>query len=319
MARRNAWGERPRTSGKFCGRRSQKRFLASVVEPVESRLLLSLPPLPVIPSGAGHLFEVTAYGAVGNGSTNDTADIQAAINAAVTAGGGTVEFTAASGAYESGTLTMGSNVNLQIDSGAELQALSSISGSSTFILCSHTSNFEISGLGSGSSMGRIDGNNGGVAGSLNMITLNDVQTGLIQNVQLTNSPHEHINGSGGSDNNVTINGVVISTGAGVGQTDGIDPQGTNWLIENCTISDGDDDIAVKPESVFCSNIIVENCTILSGHGISVGGETNAGLNGFYVNNVTFNGTTNGLRLKADRGNGGVVQNVVFSNITMTNV
>jgi len=320
MLRRNAGGKALRggvSSSKFAKRR--RIYSATRIEAVESRIMLTVPPLPVIPTGAGHLFEVTSYGAVGNGSTNDTSDIQAAITAASNAGGGIVEFTAASGAYESGALTMASNVDLQIDSGAELQALSSLASSSTFISCSHTSNFEITGLGSGSSMGRIDGNNGGVASNLNMITLNDVNIGLIQNVQVTNSPHEHINGSGGSDNDVTINGVVINTGSAVGQTDGIDPQGTNWLIENCTISDGDDDIAVKPESVFCSNIIVENCTILSGHGISVGGETNAGLNGFYVNNVTFNGTTNGLRLKADVGNGGVVENVVFSNITMTNV
>jgi polygalacturonase len=38
-----------------------------------------------------------------------------------------------------------------------------------------------------------------------------------------------------------------------------------------------------------------------------------------VNNITFNGTDNGLRLKAGTGQGGVVQNVSFSNITMTNV
>ena len=97
MARRNAWGHWPRSSGtcsnsvgasgfsrgtarpRPAAARAQKRLFAAVFEPVEARLLFSLPPLPVIPSGAGHLFEVTAYGAVGNGSTNDTADIQAAI------------------------------------------------------------------------------------------------------------------------------------------------------------------------------------------------------------------------------------------------
>ena len=63
----------------------------------------------------------------------------------------------------------------------------------------------------------------------------------------------------------------------------------------------------------------------------MGGQTNAGLNGLTVSNCTFNGTTNGLRMKAGpymldgaiykngSGLGGIVQNVSFSNITMTGV
>jgi hypothetical protein len=38
-----------------------------------------------------------------------------------------------------------------------------------------------------------------------------------------------------------------------------------------------------------------------------------------VSNITMSGTDNGLRLKAGRGSGGLVQNVSFSNVTMTNV
>ncbi len=38
-----------------------------------------------------------------------------------------------------------------------------------------------------------------------------------------------------------------------------------------------------------------------------------------VNNVTFNGTTYGLRLKAGRGNGGSVTNVTYNDISMPNI
>ncbi len=291
-----------------------------LLENLEKRYLLSAPPLPVIPTGSGTNFLITAspYNAVGDGTTNNTTAIQDAINACNAAGGGTVEVPDAAGAFECGAISMKSNVNLQIDSGAELQALSGLSAS-VFITVNGCSNWEITGLGTGASMGTIDGNSGGLAGTLNLIKINDSSIGLIQEVNVNNSPHEHIQCGSGLVNNVTINDISINTSSTAANTDGIDPAGQNWLIENCTISDGDDDIAVKPQDQYCANIDVENCTILAGHGISVGGETNAGFNGFIVNNVTFNGTTNGLRLKADRGNGGFVENVSYSNITMTNV
>jgi hypothetical protein len=53
---------------------------------------------------AGQSFNVTRYGALGNGTTNDTAAIQSALNAAANAGGGIIEFPA--GAYRSATLTI---------------------------------------------------------------------------------------------------------------------------------------------------------------------------------------------------------------------
>ena len=291
-----------------------------MLETLEQRLVLSAPPLPVIPTGSGHLFVVTAapYDAKGDGSTDNTAAIQAAINAASAAGGGVVEVPTASADYECGALTFASNVDLQIDSGATLQATTDVSGK-IWIYVNGVTNWEITGLGSGATMGALDGHGGGSSGSLNMININGATVGLIQNIQVNNSPHEHIQCGSDLVNDITINGVSINTPSDTSNTDGIDPAGQNWLIENCTISDGDDDIAVKPQEQYCANIDVENCTILAGHGISVGGETNDGLDGFTVNNCTFNGTTNGMRLKAGEGNGGLVENVTYSNITMTNV
>jgi polygalacturonase len=295
-----------------------------LVEGLEKRQLLSFPTptLPTIPSGGGHLFNVTSapYDAVGDGVTNDTAGIQAAINAASAAGGGTVEIPAAASPYECGAISMANNVNLQVDSGAVLQALSSLGNSaSVWISVSTVNNWEISGTGSGASMGMLDGNSGGGIGTLNMIKLSGATVGLIQNIFVNNSPHEHIQCGSNINNNITINGVTIASSTTAANTDGIDPAGLNWLIENCSITDGDDNIALKPQQQFCSNITIQNCTLGDGHGISIGGQTNLGLNGMIVNNITFNGTTNGLRLKADRGNGGLVTNVSYSNITMTNV
>ena len=190
-----------------------------------------------------------------------------------------------------------------------------VSNSSTcLITANHASNFEITGAGT------IDGNGPGWWTSSNrpdLIKLENSSTLLVSGVTIQNSPEEHLVLD--SVTNATVDGVTVFSLSTSPNTDGIDPSGSNILIENCNIADGDDDIAIKPQSEFCSNITITNCTIGSGHGISVGGETNDGLNGLTVTDITFNGTTDGLRLKAGRGTGGLVENVYYANITMINV
>ena len=103
--------------------------------------------------------------------------------------------------------------------------------------------------------------------------------------------------------------------------------GSNFTIENCNINDGDDDIVAKSADTSCSNILITNDTIGAGHGISVGGGTTEGLTHMTVSNITFNGTTNGLRLKAEDASGGdagggtmhPAANVLYSNIVMNSV
>jgi polygalacturonase len=305
----------------------------ALVEGLEPRLVLSAPPLPVI---TGPTFLITNYGAVGDGVTNNTTAIQNCINtASLTAineanthsslTGAVVEIPAAASPFESGPITVPSNIDLQIDSGGTLQALQmssypNESSPSNFIGFKNASNVEITGSG------RIDGNGAAWWTAFNsnsntnrpfLIDFSGVNTLLVQGVTISNSPMFHMAFSG--TNNVTINGVTVSAPSTSPNTDGIDPSGQNYLIENCNISTGDDDIAIKPQSTFCANITITMCTIGSGHGISVGGETNDGLNGLNVNNTTFNGTTSGIRLKAGRTTGGLVQNCTYSNLTMTNV
>ncbi|WP_327327026.1 glycosyl hydrolase family 28 protein [Streptomyces sp. NBC_01210] len=80
---------------------------------------LAAPAAAAAPAPAAAEFNVRDYGAVGNGSTNDTAAINKAITAANTAGGGIVRFP--SGTYESkNTIRMKSNVTLQLDAGSTI-------------------------------------------------------------------------------------------------------------------------------------------------------------------------------------------------------
>src|SRR5215831_20467996 len=71
-----------------------------------------------IPAHAATVCSAKSHGATGNGTTKDTAALQATINAC--AGGGIAELTA--GSYLSGPLTLPSGITLQLDSGATLLA-----------------------------------------------------------------------------------------------------------------------------------------------------------------------------------------------------
>jgi hypothetical protein len=102
-------------------------FIATValLAAAPARVAIALPPgyvppkLPVIPA---HRFDVRGYGAVGDGTSDNTKALQAAIDAAAKAGGGVVEVPA--GVFLSGPLTLASRVNLQLLAGCTLQMLS---------------------------------------------------------------------------------------------------------------------------------------------------------------------------------------------------
>jgi polygalacturonase len=274
------------------------------------------PVLPTIPSGT-----FTVPPATGN-AINDTANLNATLSAAASNGGGTVIVPA--GTYLCNNFSIPSSINLQLSSGTNIWNASPLN-----TLISIGSGHDIAITGSGT----IDGRATTVKGT-NLISIQHVDNLLVSGVTICNSSHFHLVPS--AVTNMTIDGININDtytksqngNAYLGNTDGIDYSGSHILIKNCTINAGDDDIVAKPQNTFCSDILITNCTIGAGHGISVGGQTNAGLDGLTVSHCTFNGTDNGLRMKAGPaildgssfgGLGGVVKNVLFTDISMTNV
>jgi len=70
----------------------------------------------------------------------------------------------------------------------------------------------------------------------------------------------------------------------------------------------------------CENITITNLTTAHGHGgVSIGSEMSGGVHNVAISNCVFKGTDRGIRIKTQRGRGGVVERVVASNIAMQNV
>jgi polygalacturonase len=284
------------------------------------------PPLPTI--NTANIFNVTSatYGA-STGSANNATAIQKAITAAAAAsGGGTVEIPGP-GTYLCGPLTLKSKVNLQVDAGATLMMLNYTNwpSTTTFISGSSISDVEISGSGT------IDGNgvdwwtafavNSGLSRP-NFIQFSSCNRILFRDITLQNAPTFHVmiknNNANITVTNLTINTPSTNTLYPPKNTDGFDIGSTNILFVNSYISDGDDNLEIGG-SALAAEITVTNCTFGKGHGISMGSITTGGVSNIMVINCTFSGTDNAIRMKSDVGNGGIVQNLSYYNIGMTNI
>ena len=295
--------------------------------------MLATPVFAVVPwtllINTNNILVVTnvSYGAVGDGVATNTTALQNAINAAALGGtvsglsGGTVEIPP--GIYLSGPLTLKSSVNLQIDAGAILRMLplgmypGGTNLGTTFISGSSLHDIEISGSGAVDGQGAAWWPYASVAGANRprMLSPSSCNRLLIQNVTLSNSPMFHIAISGGG--NTTVQGVTVYAPSTGPNTDACDVSGTNIVVQNCHISVGDDDYTCGGGT---HDVLLTNNVYGTGHGVSIGSYTDSGgVSNITVINCTFDGTDNGIRLKSERGRGGLVQNLNYQNLSMTNV
>jgi len=283
-------------------------------------------PLPVIPT---NIFNITNYGAVGDGSTMDTTAIQKTIDTAAATGGGTV--LAPSGKFLTGPFTLASSINLRLDRGAVILISNDITNYPVAggryqdsITANGVHDLEISGEGTIDGQGEAWWTAFRADQSMThrpyMIKLTNCTRLQVQGVTLCNSPMFHLVPQNSTD--VTIQGITIKAPANAPNTDGIDPSGWNFLITDCSIDTGDDNIAIKPiggRTPGNKNYTIKNCTFGHGHGCSVGGGTANGIEDVTVSNCTFNQTDSGIRIKTVRGNGGLLKNCTYENLTMTGV
>lgn len=279
-----------------------------------------IPPQPTgIPS---RVFDVRDYGAIGDGTKDDGPAIQKAIDDANSAGGGIILLSGRT--YLSGPLKLGSCMNLMIRQGTTLKALPMdrypVEGDRCpdFITAQKLHDVLISGGGTIDGQGepwwvKFD-SKAQMPGRPRLLYLSRVERLAVSGLNIKDAPMFNVVLNNVTD--TTISGLTITADANSPNTDGIDVRGVNTLITNCSIAVGDDNVAIGSPS---SKVRVTNCRFGVGHGLSIGSYTRSGVSDVVANNVTFDGTVTGIQGKSQRGRGGLVENLHYSNITMKNV
>lgn len=133
-------------------------------------------------------------------------------------------------------------------------------------------------------------------------------------ITLRNSPNFHVAYNGG--NGFTAWGVVIYSPKTARNTDGIDPgNAQNVTIKRCFIHTGDDQVAIKAGAPGpTGHMTIEDNHFYTGHGMSIGSETDGGASAIRVKNLSIDGADNGIRIKSNSSRGGPVRDVVYEDV-----
>ncbi|WP_081773280.1 glycoside hydrolase family 28 protein [Prevotella sp. P6B4] len=277
-------------------------------------------------------FYITDFGATTTNADNTQA-IQAALDAANNAGGGMVVVPA--GEWLFGRITIGSKTVLHLCAHATLKLLAysdqpdhttkdpyikGKNGASDIVIegeSSETSIIEgqgapwwdaveqkVSGLQRGS-----------------IIRFSQGQRYLFRHFRIQNAPGTNLTlGQSGKGAHNTVHDVHIYAPASSASdpshnTDGI-PIWTQYCnIYNCYIDTGDDNVVTDTDAQY---IHLWNCNFKAGHGASLGSYTQ-NMHHIIYEDLTFDGTDCGFRLKSNTDRSGDVHDIIFRNCTMQNV
>ncbi|KAJ4839133.1 hypothetical protein Tsubulata_040335 [Turnera subulata] len=141
----------------------------------------------------------------------------------------------------------------------------------------------------------------------------------VSGLRIQNSPQFHMKFDGCEG--VLIEKLSISSPKLSPNTDGIHIENTKSVaIYNSEISNGDDCISI---GTGCSNVDIEGVTCGPSHGISIGSlgvqHSQACVSNITVRNAMIKESDNGLRIKTWQGGSGCVSGITFENIQMENV
>ena len=284
--------------------------------------------LPDAKSGTGS-FDVRAFGALGDGKSNDAAPIQRAIDECGQSGGGVVVLR--NGAFLTGTLMLHSHVELHLTSTAVLLGIPVLSQyhvdekvpyrilNRSLIFAEGCEHIAITG------QGVIDGQGGLWREAVEsdhprpiLIRLRDCSDVRLEGVLLKDSPAFSVHSI--NCRQVRIEGLRIDSHVGP-ITDGIDVDGCqDVFISNCNIRSGDDCIALKtlePGST-CRDIVITNCILSSDCcAFRCGCDAVGNIERVSMSNCVIRDThLNGIKIQESMG--AMMRDMVFSNIVMDN-
>jgi len=138
-------------------------------------------------------------------------------------------------------------------------------------------------------------------------------------ITLRNSPNFHVSYKSG--NGFTVWGVKIYSPKRARNTDGIDPaNSTNVTITHSFIDAGDDNVAIKAGSGLpTTHMTISHNHFYSGHGMSIGSETDGGASAIRVTDLSMDGGDNAIRIKSNSSRGGLVHDIVYEDVCIRNV
>lgn len=301
--------------------------------------------------------DVTAFGAVGDGATENTGALQAAIN--FLPDGGRLYFPA--GTYLTLPLSLKSHITLELAEGAVLLGstdrprypivpavvpdgaggellMASFEGLEqpayqSLLQAAHAEDIAIVGRGT------VDGNgqNGDwwkgfkefPAARPRVIFLNHCKNVTLHGITVANGPSWHLHPFYSQD--FSMYDCLVTAPKDSPNTDGIDPESCDGVnIIGCRFSVGDDCIAIKAGKIDMArkyrtpadHHTIRNCLMEFGHGaVTLGSELAAGIRNLSVTLCRFYATDRGLRIKTRRGRGkdAVIDGVSFDHIRMDKV
>ncbi len=158
-----------------------------------------------------------------------------------------------------------------------------------------------------------------------MVVISNSKNVLIDGPTFRNSPNFVINPK--NITNLIIRNTNVHNDYWAQNGDGIDISACkNVVVYHTTVNAGDDGICMKSSGnadttkPALENILIAECTVLQGHGgFVIGSNTDGGMRNIFVSNCKFIGTDIGIRVKSNRGRGGLVHDIYINNIEMANI
>jgi len=280
--------------------------------------------------GAETVYDVRDFGAKPDGKTLCTNSIQRAIDKCAADGGGTVYL--GPGTFLSGTIYMKSGVTLKLDPACTLLGSKNLKDYPETIQAfrSYTDNYTNKSLIYGEKLekiaiigsGIIDGQGASFKGPYMvrpyMIRFIQCRNVTVKDVTIKNSPMwvQHYLAC----DNVRISGITVRSIVNA-NNDGIDIDSCERvIISDCNILSGDDAIVLKSTSArVCRNVVVSNCVLSTRcNALKMGTESNGGFENIVMTGCSIYDTRlAGIALEIV--DGGTMDRVIVSNITMNNI